>query len=245
MTYLSNGSSTSTMSRPDSSGEDVLAAPSAERFNWVTFDVASAMPDDWQDQLKQVARNDRVTKQLVPPHSTSREGDEVDALQVMTVVGATMWEKLPWMVDLYRGYFRELYQRATGRAIYPAEDRRYAILMNVQEGTDRYECHVDTNPVEALLYVTDHPRGSGGELVVANTTEARSVAEVDQDCSVLYPVAGQLVFFDAREFPHYVRAMAEPGLRVAVAMNFYTDECPEESRPSDLNDYLYGSPAAS
>jgi hypothetical protein len=112
--------------------------------------------------------------------------------------------------------------------------------MNVQEGTDRYECHVDTNPVEALLYVTDHPRGTGGELVVSNNTEAQSVEDVDKDCSVLYPVAGQLVFFDGRFFPHYVRALQSPALRVAVGMNYYTDDCPEETRPQDLNDYLYG-----
>lgn len=236
MSYLSNGTSAPTMQRPEPA-----ATLSTDRFHWQTFDVASAMPENWQDQLKEVARRNRVTKHLVPPHSTSREGEEVTALQVMTVCGSTMWEQLPWMVDLYRGYFRDLYQDATGRQIYPAEDRRYAILMNVQEGTDRYECHVDTNPIEALLYVTDHPRGSGGELVVANDIGARSVAEVDRDCSVLYPVAGQLVFFDARRFPHYVRAMTEPGLRVAVAMNFYTDDCPEETRPPDLNEYLYGS----
>ena len=222
-----------------------VGSGSTERFNWLSFDVASALPEGWQDELKEVARRDRVTKHLVPPHSTSREGRETTALQIMTVRGATMWERLPWVVDLYHGYFRDLYQDATGIKIYPANDKRYAVLMNVQEGTDRYECHVDTNPVEALLYVTDHPRGSGGELVVANDVGARSTSEVDRDCSVLYPVAGQIVFFDARRFPHYVRAMKEPGLRVAVAMNYYTDDCPEETRPTDLNEYLYGAVPAS
>lgn len=225
--------------------EETRGSPSTERFNWLTFDVASVLPDGWQEELKEVARRDRVTKQIVPPHSTSREGQGTPALQIMTVRGVTLSERLPWVVDLYRGYFRDLYQDATGVKIYPAEDKRYAVLMNVQEGTDRYECHVDTNPVEALLYVTDHPRGSGGDLVVANDVDAHSTAEVDRDCSVLHPVGGQIVFFDARRFPHYVRAMRDPGLRVAVAMNYYTDECPEATRPADLNEYLYGpTPAA-
>jgi hypothetical protein len=210
------------------------------RFTWMSYDVSTAMPAGWRDELVRVARNDRTIKRLVPPHSTSREGSEVRSLNVMTVRGPTVWERLPWLIDLYRGYFRELYQDATGKRIYPTGDRRYAVVMNVQEGTDRYECHVDTNPVEALLYVTDHPRGTGGELVVANDVDARSVEEVDRDCSVLYPVAGQLVFFDARRFPHYVRALRESSLRVAVGMNYYTDDCPEETRPPDLNNYLYG-----
>ncbi|WP_184854754.1 2OG-Fe(II) oxygenase [Streptosporangium becharense] len=213
---------------------------SANRFSWLSFDVSSTMPTGWREEIEKVARNDRIIKRLVPPHSTSREGSEVESLQIMTVRGPLMWDRLPWLIDLYQGYFRELYEGATGQRIYPTEDRRYAVVMNVQEGTDRYECHVDTNPVEALLYVTDHPRGTGGELVVANDERARSVEEVDEDCSILYPVAGHLVFFDARRFPHYVRRLREPGLRMAVGMNYYTDECPETTRPQDLNEYLYG-----
>lgn len=219
---------------------DLVRGATPSRFSWVSYDVASALPDGWQQMIDTVARDDRVVKTLVPPHHTSREGRDVTSLQVMTVRGATVWERLPWLIDLYRGYFRELYQEATGRTIHATDDRRYAVVMNVQEGGDRYECHVDTNPVEALLYVTDHPRGTGGELVVANDVDARSVEEVDRDCSVLYPVAGQLVFFDARRFPHYVRALRSGHRRVAVGMNYYTDDTPEETRPQDLNEYLYG-----
>ncbi|GAA2988031.1 2OG-Fe(II) oxygenase [Streptosporangium longisporum] len=215
---------------------------SANRFSWLSFDVSSIMPVGWREEIEKVARDDRIIKRLVPPHSTSREGSEVKSLHIMTVRGPIMWDRLPWLIDLYRGRFRELYEEATGQRIHPTEDRRYAVVMNVQEGTDRYECHVDTNPVEALLYVTDHPRGTGGELVVANDERAQSVEEVDEDCSTLYPMAGHLVFFDARRFPHYVRRLREPGLRMAIGMNYYTDDCPEETRPQDLNEYLYGRP---
>ncbi|WP_084597758.1 2OG-Fe(II) oxygenase [Micromonospora chokoriensis] len=216
-------------------------ASNASRFSWLSFDVSAAMPTGWREEIEKVARNDRITKQLVPPHHTSRESADVAAVQVMTVRGVTVWERLPWLIDLYRGYFRELYEEAAGRRLHPTDDQRYAVVMNVQEGGDRYECHVDTNPIEALLYVTDHPRGTGGELVVANNADAASVEEVDEDCSILYPSSGQLVFFDARRWPHYVRALREPGLRVAVGMNYYTDECPESTRPQDLNEYLYGA----
>jgi hypothetical protein len=224
----------------DATDTFLRGASNASRFSWLSFDVSSAMPPDWRDEIEKVARNDRITKRLVPPHSTSREAGDVTSIQVMTVPGITVWERLPWLIDLYRGQFRGLYEEATGRRLYTTEDRRYAVVMNVQEGVDRYECHVDTNPIEGLLYVTDHPIGSGGELVVANNVDARSVEEVDEDCSVVYPTSGQLVFFDARRFPHYVRALRRSALRVAVGMNYYTDDCPEETRPQDLNDYLYG-----
>ena len=122
-----------------------------------------------------------------------------------------------------------------------AADKRYAVVMNVQENdTSRYECHIDTNPIVGLLYVTTHPKGDGGELVVANNQFASNVTEVDRDASVLYPAAGHLVFFDGRRHPHYVRSLVGSDIRVAVAMNYYLAGNPESSRPEDLNLYLYG-----
>lgn len=152
-------------------------------------------------------------------------------------------EELPWIVDLYGGLFRELGERFARRAVMAASDRRYAVVLNVQDpGGDRSECHVDTNPIAGLLYATSHWPEAGGELAIAHNVRSRSVAEVDQDCSVIYPQKGHLVFFDGRSHPHYVRAVTGGATRIVVAMNYYTQECPESTRPADLDDYLYGSP---
>ena len=79
--------------------------------------------------------------------------------------------------------------------------------------------------------MTDHPRGTGGE-PGGGQRRGRSLGRRGGPRSpVLYPAAKASAFFDARRFPHYVRAMAELGLRVAVAMNFYTDECPGGDLP--------------
>ena len=103
----------------------------------------------------------------------------------------------------------------------------------------RYETHVDSNPLEGLLYVTSHPEGAGGELVVGNVLNARGVEAVDVDCTRIFPVAGQLLFFDARKHSHYVgRLLDEAAVRVVVAMNFYTSTCPESARPKDLDRHL-------
>jgi hypothetical protein len=37
-----------------------------------------------------------------------------------------------------------------------------------------------------------------------------------------------------------LRRLHRDAARLAVGMNYYTDDCPEETRPQDLNDYLYG-----
>ena len=149
---------------------------------------------------------------------------------------------LPWLFDLYRGVFRDLGQPYTDELLSVATDDRYAVNLNVQEGRSmRYECHIDSNPVEGLLYVTSHPPGTGGELVVSNRTHVLGPAEIDDDCVRIYPSAGQLYFFDAREFPHYVAPLCDDrDIRIVMAMNYYTPSCTESDRPKDLNRHLFG-----
>lgn len=104
----------------------------------------------------------------------------------------------------------------------------------------RYECHVDSNPVQGLLYVTTHKNGEGGELVVSNDESALGVNGILEDCQKIFPCSGDLVIFDARKNPHYVEPLkASDGIRIAATMNFYTIDAPEQMRPTDLNKHLF------
>jgi hypothetical protein len=90
-----------------------------------------------------------------------------------------------------------------------------------------------------MLYVTTHKPLEGGELVVANRLNVHSIDDVEKNCIRIYPKRGLLVFFDARKHAHYVPPLkATNATRVAVAMNFYTPESPEELRPKDLTEHL-------
>jgi hypothetical protein len=148
----------------------------------------------------------------------------------------------PWLYDLYRGWFRDMGEEILGQPVCIAKDDRYAVNLNVQRGRDmRYEAHVDSNPLEGLLYVTTHAPPDGGELVVSNKVGTIGIEEIERDCTRIHPVRGKLVFFDARRHPHYVSSLKNAdGVRVAVAMNFYTRDCTELDRPSDLNRHLFG-----
>jgi len=148
--------------------------------------------------------------------------------------------RLPWLYESYRGAFLELAGEACGEKVTPARDNRYSVVLNVQRGTQmRFECHVDSNPLTGLLFCTDHV--NGGELVFAHDAAAASIAEVERDCSVVRPSAGHLIFFDAREYPHYVRPLTQASdMRVVAVMNYYTESCPESTRPAALNRHLYG-----
>lgn len=215
-----------------------------QQFSWQAQDASSLLPSGWKDELIELAVTAKRDRRIVPPHPTSREGQDVSGVRVQGVSAAVLRSNAQWLVDLYEGPFRTLAARYAGQEVRTARGDRHTVVLNVQTGSSmRYECHLDTNPIQGMLYVTTHPPGAGGELVVANDRQAHSVNEVDRDASLIYPMSGHLLFFDGRCHPHYVRSLQDDaGLRVAVAMNYYTLACPESERPKDLDDYLLGEP---
>ncbi|MFF0492246.1 2OG-Fe(II) oxygenase [Nocardia sp. NPDC004068] len=210
-------------------------------FRWTTYDVRSLLPHDWQAQIMRVVQEETIDRTLISAHSTSREATHWEMIQCGGVGGRIVRTRLPWLYKLYEGPFFDLAQMMSPERVSLMADERFAVVLNVQRGHERYECHVDTNPIEALLYCTSHFSGEGGELVVSNLGDVHSIEEVEKDCAVIEPRAGQLVFFDAREHSHYVRPLTDSGaVRVVAAMNYYTESHPEQVRPIDLNRHLTG-----
>jgi hypothetical protein len=212
-----------------------------QKFTYTSFDVTGRLPGDWQDQIKAVA-NDADFRNFPRTPVLAREAEHVAHIKRGRVHAAQVKDDLPWLYELYRGHFLELATSLRPEQVSPARDDRYGLVMNVQRGISmRFECHVDSNPLTGLLFCTDHPEGSGGELVFAHNRGAADVDAVERSCSVIRPCAGQLIFFDGREYPHYARALRSGSdLRIAAVMNFYTASCPESTRPRELNRHLYG-----
>jgi hypothetical protein len=209
-------------------------------FPWHSFDVTSDLPRDWVKQVIRVAKSEAKKKELRPTSVTSREDSRDMVLPVLTVSGVIVKRYLPWLDRLYRTRFMKLGQSLVSEKLSVATDQRYAINLNVQFGSAmRYECHVDSNPLEGILYATTHPPGTGGELVVSNVGDVSGIERVSADATRIYPICGQLVFFDARHHSHYVEKLRRKiGIRIAVTMNFYTRSCSEAQRPADLNRHL-------
>src|SRR5207249_3344163 len=135
-------------------------------FHWTTFDVRRFLPQDWERQILDVSKRYSQRRVLLTSHSTSRE-ERVDArLALRTVDGYRIAEELPWLRGLYDTTFRCLAQLTVNEQVSVMEDKRFALSLTIHTAPDRYECHVDTNPLEAILYVTSHHEDSGGELVV-------------------------------------------------------------------------------
>jgi hypothetical protein len=210
-------------------------------FSWATFDVSSQLSDGWQQDLVTAAAQADFREFPRTP-ILSREAEHVERISRGRVHASQVRESLPWLYRLYRGYFLELAGETCAVRVAPALDDRYGIVLNVQRGTTmRFECHVDSNPLTGLLFCTDHLAGTGGELVFGHDPAASEVEAVEKDCSVLRPHAGHLIFFDGKNHPHYARPLlAEPHVRIVAVMNFYTESCPESTRPAELNRHLFG-----
>lgn len=209
-------------------------------FHWHTFDLTSVLPENWQASMISCAKKNATRKFLTPTSVTSREAEDITEISVATVGGEDVKRELPWLLELYGGTVLDLANRCFNEPVLPATDIRYAINLNVQFGQKmRYEAHIDSNPVEALLYATDHSVGDGGELVVCNRPHVWGVDEIRSDSSKIWPRKGHLVFFDARNHSHFVEPLKKmDDLRVVAAMNFYTPSCSEADRPADLDQHL-------
>ncbi len=210
-------------------------------FNWTTFDVTSRLPRGWQRDIDTVGAQAEVRDFPRTP-VLSREAEQVEYISRGRVHADQVRQGLPWLRQFYREYFLDLAASTRAEPVAPASDGRYGVVLNVQRGTAmRFECHIDSNPLTGLLFCTDHPAGSGGELVFGHDHAATSVDAVERNCSVIRPHRGHLIFFDGRRHPHYARTLrSESDVRVVAVMNFYTESFPESTRPPELNRHLYG-----
>jgi hypothetical protein len=209
------------------------------QFHWTTFDLNGTLPAAWLKDVSEAA-GDADFREFPRTPVLSREAADVRRIRRGRVHADQVRKRLPWLYEAYRSVFLELAREAWAEPVMAAGDERYGVVLNVQRGTaERFECHIDSNPLTGLLFCTNH--AAGGELVFGHDPDAASIDAVERDCSVIHPQAGHLIFFDARRHPHYARPlMTAADVRVVAVMNYYTESCPESTRPSELNRHLYG-----
>lgn len=212
----------------------------SQRFSYWERDVTSSLPEGWQRDIGTVAGKADFRAFPRTP-ILSREAPDVTHIERGRVDAETVMEHLSWLYKLYRNEFLDLAAEAWAEPVDAAYDDRYGVVLNVQRGkTMRFECHVDSNPVTGILFLTDHPAGAG-ELVVSHDPDAVGVDEVERDSTLIAPRAGKIVFFDGKTHPHYARRLLdESDVRVVAVMNFYTRSCPESTRPPELNRHRFG-----
>src|SRR5258708_24472994 len=134
------------------------------RFSWLTYDVGTRLPSGWVQEILRVAEMG-VHRTLRPHSVTSREGNPDLRIDTLTVNGIVVRRELPWLYSLYANTFLELGQKVTNEQVVCAKNDVYAAVLGIQRGREmRYEAHVDSNPLQGLLYVTSHAPGAGADL---------------------------------------------------------------------------------
>ena len=149
--------------------------------------MTGQLPEGWQHDVNTVAA-EADSRDFPRTPVLSREARDVARISRGRVHADQVRQGLPWLYQFYRESFLKLAASTLGEPVVPASDERYGVVLNVQRGTEmRFECHVDSNPLTGLLFLTDHPAEAGGELVFAHDPGADSVAAVDRDGTVIRP----------------------------------------------------------
>jgi len=196
----------------------------------------------WDLEILEYVKKNANDIKIVPTDSiTSRESKDVKSLPTLIVDGNQIRESFPWLFDLYETTIVEYAKKSFKQDVFIASQDLYALNFNVQKGKKmRYECHIDSNPIQGVLYITTHKQGDGGELIVSENSNAIGIKEIDINCKIIYPKSGFLYLFPGEHFPHYVRPLTNDNdIRIVMAMNFYTNKNPELNRPKDLNNHLF------
>jgi len=202
-----------------------------------SFDVNRSLPPDWRDSVSScLAVAGRHTR--FDGHSnTSRERCFPRARQASATVvdGAGIRSSMPWLLDLYEGLFLGLANSLGLGGFEAANGQRSAVNVNRLDVGERYEWHVDSNPLTGVLLLSTHV-GSGGGALVFRPDPFEGTA---QSWEVrVTPSQGTLLLFDARRSAHTVEPVVSGPPRISAPMNFYVSGA-EQQRPDDLDAYLY------
>jgi hypothetical protein len=209
---------------------------SYRRYNACDF-FANELGRDWQDQIIQVGQLESVSKDLGRFPDITREDVECP-IMLNRLEGDKTKALLPRFHSFFGGLGQELAREIDPCAVITQDQRKIGVL-NIQfSAHQRMVCHVDSNPITVLVFVTTHLAGEGA-LVVANFKGLASPAEVDEDCTVIQPVAGDVIVFNAQEHSHYSQPISPASLRVVALANYYTDGSPESQRPSELDAFRF------
>jgi hypothetical protein len=199
-------------------------------------DISELLPMGWQNDIFVASETSSAWQTLEGGSVTSREeffGSAAEA-HVGVVTGDIVAETVPWLDGLYR---TEILARINSLGLGQYEvsaDLRSGINLNTTLKGARYEWHVDSNPMTALLFITTHEPADGGQLLFRPDPEARPGESWELQVS---PKSGTLLLFDAREAAHVVTEVLT-GRRISAPMNYY--DAGKQERPADLDGYLYG-----
>lgn len=198
------------------------------QHRFILASCAQTLHPGWEREIIDVA--DQESSELTFDGSLSTSlHKQADVIVTRVVRGDVVKSRLPWLYDLYSNDFRLLAERSIGRSLLPSSDVISAVNINVVLANQGgYERHVDSNHVTGLLFVSDTTNHGEGDLTFDFSGHLLSIGATP----------GLLMFFPARDLPHYVKNRDKSGRRITVVMNYYDADLGFD-RPDDLNEGMY------
>src|SRR2546421_393089 len=99
-------------------------------FHWHVYDIGSVLPVGWDAELLELARRDAVRRTFRPTMSTAREVPDAE-VPLDTVNGERLVLDVPWLGDLYTGWFRSLAGHLVDEDLYTASTPNRALALNI------------------------------------------------------------------------------------------------------------------
>lgn len=209
-------------------------------FRVFSFDMAALLPVGWVESVSRCLAEHAAAQDLRGESSTSRENASwadtrgLVPARALVADGRAIRSVAPWLDSLYRGPFLEAANSLGDEKYECAHDLASGVNINAIAAGDRYEWHVDSNPLTGVLFLSGGH--DGGDLVFRPDSD-------DGEWSLrITPEVGRLLLFDAREVAHTVEPVLGNDRRVSVPMNYYV-RGETQARPADLDRYLYGATA--
>lgn len=196
---------------------------------------------NWDSKIIKYTTKNAKKISIDPYGPTSFEDENIPPLSYNLVSGEGIKKDLSWLDNLYRTLFYKkakkfginILGKKEGKSLVLAKILLSGININMQIPGQRYDIHIDSNPLQGLLFVTDNPED--GALVVSKYKNVVGEKELLSTSPLyIYPKKGDLYFFNAQQNPHYVQEIKK-GIRISIPMNFYTNNSPETDRDPDLS----------
>ncbi len=189
------------------------------------------LPPDWVDAILSLVEAKSRARWFDDAAPTARETlAPGEGIKSWVVDGNQVGEQAPWLVGLYETELCELAAQHLGRDVVIGKVPKSNVNINKISGLGgRFEKHVDTNHLTALLFVTTLAENDGGALCF----------EGDDGLHSIQPEVGKIIFVDARKLPHYVTPLRRDLDRVVVVMNYFFADEPYD-RPDYIDKFIYG-----
>lgn len=188
------------------------------------------LPTNWQSEIRRLAGSHARRVYLDGRSPTSREPASTTGFHYQVVTGDKIRSHLPWLYDIYRNDVCSIASAVSGYDLAPSNEELACININIVSGrASRYEWHVDSNPVTAILYATPLTLADGGAFAY----------KIDGDTRSITPSPGDVLIFMAEEVEHAVLPLKRECERISIPMTYYLRGQAQRGYEG-LQEYLYG-----